>query len=303
MARCSRLSTTSFKHYGNSSVTRLATDVEWPNADSPNPYLVREYEPAVEGGDSEFTAGVLNRIWEGYGPLDAIQLSNMTHEPGTPWDRVNAENPGGIKRGTVIPIEYLESYFGERVGRRGHRVSKGKRPKLQQDIPSPTASAAVPADPRTAAELAGRRASPTDRLDAANSTLVVTLESRIDFHITECARHEAAIRELRMAIDAERETTAQLRAERERLKSRADSRGVADLLSPDRRYRSRHRRCRPGPFGGGQICPYCGRPHVGRGRAVGQSQTRLTPILTGRHLGHPATEVTQVGPVRPVVNM
>ena len=41
-----------------------------------------------------YAKSLLNRIWEVYGNLSAIQLSNMTHEPGSPWEITWNRNPG-----------------------------------------------------------------------------------------------------------------------------------------------------------------------------------------------------------------
>ena len=50
--------------------------------------------------DADHARELLKRIWEVYGPYSATQLANMTHAPGTPWDRVSKRYGGKIpKRG------------------------------------------------------------------------------------------------------------------------------------------------------------------------------------------------------------
>lgn len=72
--------------------------------------LLNEFfsEPSIVGaGDPRVP--LLERIWDIYGKYSAIELSEMTHEPGGPWDTTIKENPG--RRGTDIPDEVLKVYF------------------------------------------------------------------------------------------------------------------------------------------------------------------------------------------------
>jgi len=62
--------------------------------------------------DSEanaFTKQLLERIWQVYGKFTAIQLSNMTHEDGSPWDRTRREH--GPRKNTDIPDEWIKEDF------------------------------------------------------------------------------------------------------------------------------------------------------------------------------------------------
>lgn len=54
---------------------------------------------------------LLNRVWEVYGKFSATQLSNMTHAPGTPWDRVNKQYGGQMPKYTTIPQDWIADYF------------------------------------------------------------------------------------------------------------------------------------------------------------------------------------------------
>lgn len=90
-----------FKDYGNRPITRMATQ-----------FVIGEGEyrivtPTIPD-DADLKA-FLDRIWEVYGDYTAIQLSNMTHEEGTPWDTVWGEH--GVPRGTDIPSECIKEYF------------------------------------------------------------------------------------------------------------------------------------------------------------------------------------------------
>jgi uncharacterized phage-associated protein len=62
-----------------------------------------------------FTKQLLDRIWDVYGRYSAIQLSNTTHQAGTPWDQAvrkcKEENNGELLRGTDIPTAVIRDYF------------------------------------------------------------------------------------------------------------------------------------------------------------------------------------------------
>lgn len=67
--------------------------------------------------DKLFAMQLVRKIWTEYGKLDAIQLSNMTHEKNSPWDKVwtpMADNP---IRGKDIPDDTIREYFLERANK------------------------------------------------------------------------------------------------------------------------------------------------------------------------------------------
>lgn len=55
-------------------------------------------------GDTK-TITLLNKIWEVYRTFTAFQLSNVTHEEGTPWHKANTNNS------FIIPNEEIKKYF------------------------------------------------------------------------------------------------------------------------------------------------------------------------------------------------
>ncbi len=102
----------SFKHFGKNPITEFATREVWdwekgmPKVQYETPQL-----PDDESEDVKFTKDLLRRIWEVYGGYTDVQLSNMTHEPGTPWDQVFQDYQGDIPRSTDIPRKSLQEYF------------------------------------------------------------------------------------------------------------------------------------------------------------------------------------------------
>lgn len=81
-----------FKHFGKGAISEKA----------PFPFGGDYPEP-----DNEETQQLLNIIWEKFSPLSAIELSNATHMPGTPWASLFTQ---GVKN-IVIPNDTIKSYF------------------------------------------------------------------------------------------------------------------------------------------------------------------------------------------------
>lgn len=57
------------------------------------------------------TKKFLRQVWDIYGDYTPVQLSNLTHVSGTPWDRVYKfwnQNP---PKGTDIPQDWMREYF------------------------------------------------------------------------------------------------------------------------------------------------------------------------------------------------
>lgn len=104
-----------FLHYGRNNINekagylvRIGTDAfdfevknpsvnDYPNADSLKQFL--------------------DRIWNVYGHFSGIQLSNLTHAPGTPWDFVCRKYNGKIPRYETIPDEVIAEYFQKEAQR------------------------------------------------------------------------------------------------------------------------------------------------------------------------------------------
>lgn len=73
-----------FKEFGNQRITRRAAHLVKTSSGR----VVREV-PRIDSDDSEAaiqTREIVDRTWELYKKFSGIQLSNKTHESGSPWD-------------------------------------------------------------------------------------------------------------------------------------------------------------------------------------------------------------------------
>jgi uncharacterized phage-associated protein len=88
-----------FKEYGSNPIPSIEMDIL--------PEVPTDMEPE--------TKRLLDRVWEKYSPLSAIQLSALTHQQGTPWHQ--ATN-GGTCTAKFLPIpnEVIQDFYQKKVG-------------------------------------------------------------------------------------------------------------------------------------------------------------------------------------------
>lgn len=94
-----------FKHFGRDSIKGHAVDIELVDADKMD---IRYTAPTIDYKDAD-TRALLDKIWDAYGRYTAIQLSNMTHKEGTPWEQTWGAD--GVPMGTDINIDVIKEYF------------------------------------------------------------------------------------------------------------------------------------------------------------------------------------------------
>lgn len=91
-----------FKNFGDTPIQRFAEELD-----------MREFKkitPILSDADKRNLSVFLNSILDIYGPLSAIQLSNMTHESDTPWAETWAQM-GGMRTNQDIDDDKIKSYF------------------------------------------------------------------------------------------------------------------------------------------------------------------------------------------------
>ena len=70
-------------------------------------------EDTAEDDSIVLVKAVLNRIWEVYGDFTGLQLSTMTHAPGTPWDETHKRTQG--RKGADIDDDLIKKHFTEQL--------------------------------------------------------------------------------------------------------------------------------------------------------------------------------------------
>ncbi len=80
------------KHFGRTPITVPQRETPFSEA------------PRVDQGDQE-VLGLLEWIVNRYGERSAYDLSELTHQPDSPWRKVAAEHSFVVPRDTDIPVE------------------------------------------------------------------------------------------------------------------------------------------------------------------------------------------------------
>ena len=68
-------------------------------------YITDVPDQAPEGFSAD-ERDLMQQVWRRYGHFTALQLSGMTHQPGTPWAITRELAPGAI-----IPNELIRDYY------------------------------------------------------------------------------------------------------------------------------------------------------------------------------------------------
>lgn len=93
----------SFRDFGNSQITKMAT-IPAGNG--------KTVVPAVNESELEF----LDKVWDVYKDFNGLQLSSLTHEPGTPWHRVWHQMGGKEQRPSlIIPNDIIEAHYKQKI--------------------------------------------------------------------------------------------------------------------------------------------------------------------------------------------
>lgn len=90
----------SLKYSGNLPITKSIEVSQFDNS------------TIADDANTELQA-YLNRIWNLYSPFTGIQLSNMTHEEGTPWAKIAKEFDHRIPANMDIDDQLIKEYFSD----------------------------------------------------------------------------------------------------------------------------------------------------------------------------------------------
>jgi len=92
-----------FKQFGRKPVTESGESPAWNECGS-----VVSTIPRVNEDDQE-TKDFLREVWKIYGKYTGIQLSNLTHEKGAPWDIARRGNEG--QKWLAIGDHIIQEYY------------------------------------------------------------------------------------------------------------------------------------------------------------------------------------------------
>jgi uncharacterized phage-associated protein len=86
------------KEFGRREITTKQTD---------NPFML---PPEIDDSDS-LVDNLINWIWQRYGSKSAYELSDLTHQPGSPWEQVAREHNFRVPFHTEIPVQVIREHY------------------------------------------------------------------------------------------------------------------------------------------------------------------------------------------------
>ena len=102
-----------FKRFGGDPITEFAEDIEFSYDDDTGKLDTKSITPKIDPND-EFPCALLNKIWEVYGEYTGLQLSDITHREGTPWEKTWKRRKGF--RNAHILNKDIKEYYRNRIG-------------------------------------------------------------------------------------------------------------------------------------------------------------------------------------------
>jgi uncharacterized phage-associated protein len=99
-----------FKRWGNQPIRGRATKIDLAGRALLTPAIDAE---CVSDRDADAAKTIIRRVWAVYGQYSGVQLSALTHQPGTPWAVTREKYPE--KRDPDIDDDLIRDYFRSRV--------------------------------------------------------------------------------------------------------------------------------------------------------------------------------------------
>ncbi len=91
-----------FKAFGNNPIDRKAKEESWIG-------LVRKETVPIIPVDDTKTRQFLDSFWEVYSKFSGVALSNLTHRPGTPWEKTYAADVRENEIDDNLILEYFKT--------------------------------------------------------------------------------------------------------------------------------------------------------------------------------------------------
>lgn len=91
-----------FKKYGNEGIKEPA-------------YIFEGFRIVTPMIENETTKVFLDKIWDVYKKYNGLQLSSLTHQIDTPWDRVWNKEDGKKRASAKIPNNYIQQHYHLKV--------------------------------------------------------------------------------------------------------------------------------------------------------------------------------------------
>ena len=98
-----------FKRYGNEPIEERATRTRMLNKGETLTFITETPAIDSECREARRLKPLLDKVWKVYSGFTPVQLANMTHQEGSPWDITRKRHPG--KRSASIPDSTIQAHF------------------------------------------------------------------------------------------------------------------------------------------------------------------------------------------------
>ena len=93
-----------FKNFGNAAITMRATEFDLRTFGLKEVTLPNDQT-------TEPLKKFLREVWHIYGKKSGLELSSLTHQPGTPWYKTWFESGGNARKGVDIPDQLIREHY------------------------------------------------------------------------------------------------------------------------------------------------------------------------------------------------
>ncbi|MDP8218059.1 MAG: DUF4065 domain-containing protein [Candidatus Theseobacter exili] len=100
-----------FKNFSNGNVNEKAAEFI---------FVAEHFENVLPQADDEVVQELIDSVWKGYSNFTPVQLSKITHQEGTPWQKVVENFDGSIPKCTSIPDELIRLFFQAKLKERAN---------------------------------------------------------------------------------------------------------------------------------------------------------------------------------------
>ncbi|EDN69461.1 phage-associated protein [Beggiatoa sp. PS] len=97
-----------FKEYGNSNIEILAKELRFTGS------KLELITPNIDDDDDDANR-IINEVWRAYGEFTPIQLSNITHAKGSPWEMVASSYGSELPKNIEMPNALIKDVFKKKL--------------------------------------------------------------------------------------------------------------------------------------------------------------------------------------------
>ncbi len=107
-----------FKNFGSKPITSLGTELVIDDGSINNGCFSDSFSyiiPMIPKND-EVASAVINAVWDTYGGMSALRLSDLTHQAGSAWSVARGQHQDGQARNFIIPNEVIRECMKGELG-------------------------------------------------------------------------------------------------------------------------------------------------------------------------------------------